>query len=317
MIRNIGHLRQLQSLPLEQKIILTEMRIKQWYSHFKGNVYVSFSGGKDSTVLLDICRKIYPNIPAVFFDTGLEYPEIRDFVKTKDNIVWIKPDRNFKEIIMNEGYPVVSKEVSQTIREAKLYDGKKYSYRVRKLDGEGCRYNFNKYKYLLNAPFTISEKCCYYMKKKPAFKYERESGNAPITGMMADESLLRINSWLMNGCNAYDGKRKLSNPMAFWTEQDVIKYIYINKLPIASIYGEVVYEGVEDLFGEFHIKYKLTGLKRTGCMFCMFGLPFEEYPNRFQRMKKTHPKQYDYCMKTIENGGLGLDKVLSFMKLPH
>ena len=93
--------------------------------------------------------------------------------------------------------------------------------------------------------------------------------------------------------------------------------IYINKLPIASIYGEVVYEGVEDLFGEFHIKYKLTGLKRTGCMFCMFGLPFEEYPNRFQRMKKTHPKQYDYCMKTIENGGLGLDKVLSFMKLPH
>ena len=49
----------------------------------------------------------------------------------------------------------------------------------------------------------------------------------------------------------------------------------------------------------------------------MFGLPFEEYPNRFQRMKKTHPKQYDYCMKPIEDGGLGLDKVLSFMKIHH
>jgi len=77
-----------QALPLDLKIGLTKNRIRSWYEHWHGNVYVSFSGGKDSTVLLDLVRQDYPDVPAVFCDTGLEYPEIRDFVKTFDNVVW-------------------------------------------------------------------------------------------------------------------------------------------------------------------------------------------------------------------------------------
>ena len=72
----------LQALPLDIKIRKTEIRIREWYEHWGGNVYVSFSGGKDSTVLLDIVRRLYPDVPAVFSDTGLEYPEIKEFVKT-------------------------------------------------------------------------------------------------------------------------------------------------------------------------------------------------------------------------------------------
>lgn len=115
-------LKQMQSLPLRAKVRMTIQRIKGWIDEYgEDGVYLSFSGGKDSTVLLDIVRKEYPSVKAVFFDTGLEYPEIRDFVKTFDNVDWIKPKMNFKEIIDIYGYPMISKEVSECIYEAKKY----------------------------------------------------------------------------------------------------------------------------------------------------------------------------------------------------
>jgi 3'-phosphoadenosine 5'-phosphosulfate sulfotransferase (PAPS reductase)/FAD synthetase len=76
---------------------------------------VSFSGGKDSTVLLHIARQIYPNIPAVFSDTGLEYSAIREFVKTWDNVDIIRPDMNFGQVITTYGYPIIGKEVAEAI----------------------------------------------------------------------------------------------------------------------------------------------------------------------------------------------------------
>ena len=61
----------MQAWSLDRKIQVTQTRIMEWYIKNNGNVYVSFSGGKDSTVLLDLARRIYPDIPAVFIDTGL------------------------------------------------------------------------------------------------------------------------------------------------------------------------------------------------------------------------------------------------------
>ena len=72
----VGDLRQLQALPLRLKIPLTQQRIRDWYDHWDGQVYVSFSGGKDSTVLKHIVDSMYSDVPAVFVNTGLEYPEI-------------------------------------------------------------------------------------------------------------------------------------------------------------------------------------------------------------------------------------------------
>lgn len=120
-----GSLEQLQSLDLESKIMMTQARIKAWYEHYDGNVYVSFSGGKDSTVLLHIVRSIYPSVDGVFCDTGLEFPEIREFVRTFENITWLKPSMNFKEVVNHYGYPMISKEVSQYIFEARTTKSEK------------------------------------------------------------------------------------------------------------------------------------------------------------------------------------------------
>ena len=118
----ISDLWQMQSLPLEAKIRMTKYRIRQWVEYYGDDgVYVSFSGGKDSTVLLDLVRQMYPNVTAVFVDTGLEYPEIREFVKTFSNVVWLKPKKNFKQVITEYGYPFISKEVSDKVDGARKY----------------------------------------------------------------------------------------------------------------------------------------------------------------------------------------------------
>lgn len=99
----ISDLYQMQALPLRHKITMTQQRLRGWYDNYNGQVYVSFSGGKDSTVLVDIITRMgYTDIPLVFVDTGLEYPEIREFVKTYDNVVWLKPKMNFKQVIDRE-----------------------------------------------------------------------------------------------------------------------------------------------------------------------------------------------------------------------
>ena len=120
--RTIDDLRQLQALPLSLKVALTKQRIRQWVNEFgSSGVYVSFSGGKDSTVLLHLVRSLYPDVVAVFCDTGLEYPEIREFVKTFDNVVWLKPKMTFRKVIEKYGYPFISKEVSECVYGAKKY----------------------------------------------------------------------------------------------------------------------------------------------------------------------------------------------------
>lgn len=113
---------QMQALPLSAKIRMTKYRIRQWIEEYgEDGVFVSFSGGKDSTVLLHLVREDYPNVPAVFVDTGLEYPEIRLFVKTVSNVDWIRPKLTFRQVIEKYGYPFISKEVSECVYGAKKF----------------------------------------------------------------------------------------------------------------------------------------------------------------------------------------------------
>lgn len=117
-------LQMLQALPLEIKVMKTQQRIREWVQYYGENgVAVAFSGGKDSTVLLHLVRKLYPNVRAVFSDTGLEYPEIREFVKSVPNVDWVKPKQTFREITIEHGYPLFSKEVAETIRYARKIKG--------------------------------------------------------------------------------------------------------------------------------------------------------------------------------------------------
>ena len=118
----ISDLYQMQGMSLEAKVEMTKRRIQQWIDEYgEDGVYVSFSGGKDSTVLLDLVRQDHPSVRGVFIDTGLEYPEIRDFVRTFDNIDWLKPKMTFKKVIEKYGYPFISKEVAECVYGARKY----------------------------------------------------------------------------------------------------------------------------------------------------------------------------------------------------
>lgn len=327
---NKEDLKQMQSLPLDVKIRMTKRRIEEWHDHWNengGGTYVSFSGGKDSTVLKHIIDSMYDDVPSVFVDTGLEYPEIKAFVRDinegkyeprlKANVEILRPKMRFDEVISKYGYPVISKENALYIRQCQNpTPNNQTSIRLRMegIRSDGVKVQKgeipNKWKYLVNAPFAISEQCCDVMKKRPIHKYTKESNRMPYIGQLAEESRSRERIWVKFGCNAFDNKRApQSNPLSFWTEQDILHYITYYDLPIAKVYGDVI-KNDKDV-------YETTGVDRTGCMFCMFGAHLEKEPNRFQRMKETHPKQYEYCMKDIEDGGLGLRKVLEFIGVPY
>lgn len=325
-------LKELQAYPLDMKIWLTKQRIREWVREFgEDGVYVSFSGGKDSTVLLDIVRQEYPDVPAVFVDTGLEYPEIRDFVKSYENVIYRKPKMTFKQVIEKYGYPLFSKEVSLYLYQLKAEQTEKNkatrNLRLYGIKSDGSKVKVGKLpkKYLpmINSPFKISNKCCDVMKKSPLHKYSHESNRYPITAEMAFESRIRKIKWLQNGCNMFDINEPKSTPMAFWTEQDVLKYIKQKNLKICSVYGNVVEDtdGCENQMslydlgiGEDIRAYKTTGCDRTGCIFCGFGCHMEKPgEGRFERLKITHPKIYEYIMRPWEEGGLDYKNVIDWI----
>lgn len=376
----------MQKLPLEVKIRMTNQRIRDWINEFgEDGVYVSFSGGKDSTVLLDLVRKLFPNVTAVFVNTGLEYPEIVDFVKSYENVDILKPKMNFKKVVQTYGYPFISKEVSKTVYYARKYlrnigeldtilqtdrqrdvvGARQFADLVgidRRLDKENqsyqsikkgvipsnikgsyalkllgkypykeCgeyagqysqQYDFSRYQFFLEAPFEIHSACCDVMKKAPVKEYGKRTGRVALVGVMAEESRLRTSNWIKNGCNAFELKHPQSTPMAFWTEQDVLQYIKVNNLPIASVYGEVVEYYPDQFEGQMsfddyglpsvHPLYRTTGAKRTGCMYCAYGCHLNN-DQRFVLMKQTHPKQYEWIMKPVENGGLGYKEIIDWI----
>lgn len=308
MKMDYAELGRMQKFPLDEKVLISQMKIIEYYNTLNGKIYVSFSGGKDSTVLLHLVRQLYPDTPAVFIDTGLEYPEIKEFVSTVENVTIIKPKMSFPDVIKKYGYPVISKEQSNYIYEARTTKSEKL--REKRLNGvkmkSSGRYKgkiAEKYKYLLDAPFKISDRCCFVMKKNPAKKYEKDTELHPIVGNMAEESSRRIHQYLKYGCNALDATRKISRPLGFWTEQDILLYIKTYNLPYCSIYGDII---------EQNGGLITTGENRTGCMFCMFGQHLQTGENKFQRMKRTHPKIYDYCLNN-----LGLKSVLEYIKVPY
>ena len=303
------------------------------FSRYNKKCYVSFSGGKDSTVLADIvakCCKIFDCKLILWYShTGLEYPEVTKHVK--DFSQWLKDkyeievelvidypkDKNgsritFRNVIEKYGYPMISKEVSRDIAAARNKpDGKTAQKFVRGSDYHkkyGDRWLLEKWAYLLDAPFKISNQCCNIMKKKPAHIFNKESGLIPIIGTMACESVLRQKEWLRAGCNAFDNENPNSKPLSFWTEQDVLRYIKEFNIPYPSVYGEIK----QNEKGEYYT----TGCDRTGCVFCGYGCHLRQ-DHRFERLKETHPKLYEYCMKPWDKGGLGMKEVLDYIGVKY
>ena len=374
-MQTTDELQRLQSQPLDRKIIMTKQRIMEWVSVYgEGGVYVSFSGGKDSTVLLDIVRNVcgYDKIPAVFVDVPTQFPELKEFAERFDNLVIVKPKMSFYSVCEKYGFPLISKEVCENVQGAKKYlksiignmsesDTRSYAEIARDMiedvdksvnlasvlnerlknkigrnnmrlaivlgwytnnkdnmvsvdvrDEDKSIFSQEKYKFFLTAPFDISNKCCTVMKKEPAHSYSKRTGRMAMTAQMATESRLRTQWWIKNGCNGFNLVNPVSNPMAFWTENDVLEYIYKTGIPICSVYGDVVEDFGDGVEGQLSIadfgccekkcKYKTTGCKRTGCCLCGYGAHLKAESDRFLMLKKTHPGMYGLIDLMKNNG---------------
>lgn len=201
--------------------------IEDFYAQLNGKVAVSFSGGKDSTVLYWLARKLFPDIKAVFCNTGNEYPDIVKFVRGMKNdgynIDIIYPEMKPCEVIAEYGFPLISKETAQRI----WYTKHKPDSQVAKIGrgeiGNGKFRVPKKYLYLVDAEYDVTPKCCDILKKHPFDKYRKEHGVNFFIGTMASESMNRTTSYLRQGsCNHYDWKdmrRTKSLPLSIWTEE--------------------------------------------------------------------------------------------------
>jgi 3'-phosphoadenosine 5'-phosphosulfate sulfotransferase (PAPS reductase)/FAD synthetase len=241
--------------------------------------------------MLDIIRRfINKDAPAIFCNTGNEYPEVVKFVRSTDNVTVIRPDVHIRQIIEKYGFPLVSKEQSRYINQAKHSHSEKL-LNIRLHGGEkGIGKISERWKFLINAPFNVSEKCCDYLKKKPFHKFGRETGLYPIIGTMAGESRLRLQKWLKYGCNSFESNMMASYPLSIWTEKDVWEYIHKFNLSHNPIYD--------------------MGVKRTGCMFCGFGCHLKN-DSRFYFLKEYKPKIYEHFMR-IQNNGISYKEALRY-----
>lgn len=275
-------LQTLYNLPLEIKMEKSKRIIKEAVYEFGiDHVYISYSGGKDSTVLSHLAKELYPNILHIFANTTCEYPEtikhiqweannnhtnlITVLPKSKDGSTW-----TFKKVVEHYGYPVFSKQISNAIRtyqHASTPITQQHSI-------DYINRNFKKYDQYKE--LCISDKCCEILKKKPIQKKAKELGmECSILGILASESRQREQDWLKYGCNSFHKKNENQcRPLSFWTEQDILEYVKRYNVKISKLYE--------------------LGYERNGCMYCAFGAHLEKSPNRFQRLKITHPVQHSY-----------------------
>lgn len=278
-----------QSWSLEKKIDHSLGVIEDFYAQLNGKVAVSFSGGKDSTVLYWLARKLFPDIKAVFCNTGNEYPDIVKFVRgMKDdgyNIDIIYPEMKPCEVIAEHGFPLISKETAEKIWYAKHRpDSVKASIALGET-GNGKFVIPVRYRYLVGAKYDVTSKCCDVLKKHPFDKYRKEHGVNFMLGTMAAESKMRTTSYIRQGsCNHYDWgdmRRTKSMPLSIWLEKDIWDCIERYDIPIADIYNKGAY--------------------RTGCMFCAFGAQFKD-DTRLDMVYGMYPKFYEMCMGYENNG---------------
>jgi len=301
-------------LDLITKILFTKQRVFQFLKTEKA--YLSFSGGRDSTILSHILRtnfkETYPEkfqdvsegsilnevfeIPHVFLNTGVEWANIVHFVRSlskKIELIEVTPKITFFEIIKKHGYPVISKEISQYIHEAKVTNSKKLL--LKRLDGEK-KGNYVSGKisdvhsaWLREDAPLIGAKCCHYLKKDPVHRYEKETGRRPILAIMADESRLRQQT-AKNGCIFEKASGLVCNPMIFWTHQDIVDYVEMFQPELCDLYTK-------------------HGFERTGCVGCLYGCSTKKQADeKFKFMRENRPKQYQIYLNN------GLQEILNFLE---
>ncbi|TKJ16917.1 hypothetical protein CEE44_00065 [Candidatus Woesearchaeota archaeon B3_Woes] len=269
---------------LDYKVKLTKRRIKAAIDKYgEENCYVSFSGGKDSTILSHIVLSMGYKLEHVFSNTRLEYHECITFSEEwcKENdvkLTMVYPDIKPQEIWQKYGYPLYSKEIAEFFERAR-HGGKlppkhikKIERYVRKIGYKGEMEDREKLKnFLTYRGIKVSSKCCLLLKKKPMKKWQEESGKkVAIMGVRAEESQMRRVVWVRKGCIYETKDQVVVHPIIFFTDKDVHKYAKKHKIRFADIY------------------YEPYNLKRNGCYCCGFGSHIAE-ENNFIKLKQINP----------------------------
>lgn len=243
--------------------------------------YISFSGGKDSTVLHHLIDEALPGnrIPRVYADTGIEYNAVKEFVKelqaTDDRIEIIKPSVNIKQMLERDGYPFKSKEHSEILA---VYQHSGITKTVdRYLDESMGRYScpsILRYQFSDEMLIKVSKKCCQRIKKDPFKRWEKDHCRSiAITGMMASEGGRRAN---MQSCIITDkeGCLKKFHPLLKVSEAWEEWYVRERNIKLCKLY------------------YPPYSFKRTGCKGCPYALGLQE---QLEVMYTLMPEEYRQC----------------------
>lgn len=275
-----------QQWTLAQKIDHSLGVIDQFIARMDGKVYLSFSGGKDSTVLLHLCEIIKPDIKCVFVNTGCESVDVVRFVekmKAAHNIEVIRPKLTPRQVWAKYGFPLVSKDQAFKID---LVRKNPNSASAQKFMRDSNKFTISKcFRYLCDTEkckYHTSAVCCNKLKKDPCKRYEHESGLRPIVATMASESMLRETDYLRVGqCNKFDQGHEKSKPLSIWMEEDIWQFIRENNIEIAEIYAK--------------------GVDRTGCVGCGFGAQMKD-DRRLETFYRLYPKYYNMVLNFENNG---------------
>ena len=275
-----------QQWTLAQKIDHSLGVIDQFIARMDGKVYLSFSGGKDSTVLLKLCEVIKPDIQCVFVNTGCESVDVVRFVekmKAAHNIEVIRPKLTPRQVWAQYGFPLVSKDQAFKID---LVRKNPESKSAQKFMRDSNQFAISKcFRYLCDTEkckYHTSAVCCNKLKKDPCKRYEHESGLRPIVATMASESMLRETDYLRVGqCNKFDQGHEKSKPLSIWMEEDIWQFIRENNIEIAEIYAK--------------------GVDRTGCVGCGFGAQMKD-DRRLETFYRLYPKYYNMVLNFENNG---------------
>ena len=289
----------------------------------KGQCYISFSGGKDSTVLLALAKMsmdvgVLPpdGIKAVFINTGVEMQATIDFVKwCKEsgyykNIEMIRPEQPYAKVITTYGKPMKSKMKAEYLdrwQKGSRTDNVMNYLVYGESPETGTKHNTsklaNKDFHMLHPNFDIkiSQKCCKYLKKESSKKYDKENNiEGKIVGIRAGEGgarQLTVDKRIKNGgklCTYYKGKIMIKAPIIDWTDEDINRFIEKYNIPLSRAYTEY-------------------GMTRTGCYGCPFSL---DIAGNLYILYKYEPNRYKGAMHFLKDVYIAQDVKLPFYVWP-